>query len=85
MFDTLLFVQAFECRLCEVGPLPSPHSPVGTWSPRASQRFIQMTENKKLAAKVAFYNFYYNKFCNKDNFAACALKALMLSHHVFHL
>ena len=67
VFDTLLFVQAFECRLCEVGPLPSPHSPVGTWSPRASQRFIQMTENKKLAAKVAFYNFYYNKFCNKDN------------------
>ena len=58
MFDTLLFVQAFECRLCEVGPLPSPHSPVGTWSHRASQRFIQMTENKKLAAKVAFYNFF---------------------------
>lgn len=50
-FEDLPF-QAFECRLCEVGPLPSPHSPVGTWSPRASQRFIQMTENKKLAAKV---------------------------------
>ncbi|XP_020627807.1 putative ATP-dependent RNA helicase TDRD9 [Orbicella faveolata] len=44
--------QAFECRLCEVAPMPFAHCPVGAWSPRATQRFIQLTENKKLAAKV---------------------------------
>ena len=49
--------QAFECKLCEVAPMPSAHCPVGAWSPRATQLFIQLTENKKLAAKVSFCNF----------------------------
>ena len=47
-----MLFQAFECRLCEVGPLPSAHCPEGAWSPRATQLFIHLTENKKLAAKV---------------------------------
>ncbi|KAL9952201.1 hypothetical protein ACROYT_G039416 [Oculina patagonica] len=44
--------QAFECRLCEVAPMPTANCPVGAWSPIATQRFIQLTENRKLAAKV---------------------------------
>ena len=52
---SLSLFQAFECRLCEVAPVPSAHCPVGVWSPRATQRFIQLTENKKLAAKVLLF------------------------------
>lgn len=44
--------QAFECMLCEVAPIPSAHCPAGAWSKRATQTFIQLTENRKLAAKV---------------------------------
>ncbi|XP_015753856.1 PREDICTED: putative ATP-dependent RNA helicase TDRD9 [Acropora digitifera] len=44
--------QAFECMLCELAPVPTAHCPAGAWSKRATQRFIELTENRKLAAKV---------------------------------
>ena len=52
IFHFLLTLQAFECMLCEVAPIPSAHCPAGAWSKRATQTFIQLTENRKLAAKV---------------------------------
>ncbi|KAK2567406.1 ATP-dependent RNA helicase TDRD9 [Acropora cervicornis] len=44
--------QAFECMLCELAPVPTAHCPAGAWSKRATQRFIELTENRKLAAKL---------------------------------
>jgi len=38
--------------LCEVAPVPSAHCPTGSWSQRATQRFVELTANRKLAAKV---------------------------------
>ena len=48
-----LILQAFECMLCELAPVPTAHCPAGAWSKRATQRFIELTENRKLAAKVS--------------------------------
>lgn len=49
-----LILQAFECMLCEVAPVPTAHCPAGAWSKRATQRFIELTANRKLAAKVVY-------------------------------
>ena len=40
--------------LCEVSPVPTAHCPAGAWSKRATQRFIELTENRKLAVKVKY-------------------------------
>ena len=49
----VLILQAFECMLCELAPVPTAHCLAGAWSKRATQRFIELTENRKLAAKVS--------------------------------
>lgn len=49
LLNSFLFPQAFECRLCNVRPT------FGEWDVEANERFKELTWDKKLVAKVAYY------------------------------
>jgi hypothetical protein len=59
-------LKAIECELCEVQPSYSSNCPSGMWSSAACSRFMQLTHQKKLVAKVTVVLIFVAELLDKN-------------------